>query len=45
VSGAASLVRLRAPYASQAQAQGAALVELARALRASTVLRSLRPQA
>jgi len=35
---------LQEPYASQARAQGAALVELARALRDSTVLRALRPQ-
>jgi FMN reductase len=33
------------PYAGQAHLQGVALVELARALRRSPVLRSLRPQA
>ena len=33
------------PYADQARRQGEALVELARVLRASTVLASLRPQA
>jgi FMN reductase len=33
------------PYARQAHLQGAALVELAHALRRSPVLRSLRPQA
>ena len=33
------------PYADQARLQGAALVELAKALRESSLLRSLRPQA
>lgn len=36
---------LRDPYGDQARLQGAALVELARALRHSPILRSLRPQA